>query len=460
MLEQTEPKQGAGEQLVPQSTGPAAAPKKTHDINVDALRDEFIINTQPVADALRKSGKATEATQLEQAAKIIGVSVGTQPQQQPVLGDALKGDSVGNVLKNIWEVIDKDPDLKNMSQAQSLRKSGKALDDAGLLNITVRNGVVVSFVSNFAENFASAQQAIPKPEQKPVAVKESAASAARVQQAGASAPAPAAPVVSVEQTLKAPAPSQPTQEKAASLLSPSLLEKAKELHQQSIERRGKGFTKEDLPASLLAKMGVQISDLEKSGQLQKLLSGQKTDLISSFSLRNEHGEAVPFAAKLVLKRDEAGAPSLQFDLPKHQLIIPEQILGKEITPAMRKQLATDGVVPLSDGFRDGKGQTFAAYVAVDKEMNRVVAVRREGIVVPKQLMGVTLEPAQQKLLLEGKPTKIEGMLNTKQQLFDAVVQLDPVKRQLTFREATPHAAKEIKKEVKQEAPASRPRVRL
>ncbi|WP_324680861.1 topoisomerase C-terminal repeat-containing protein [Hymenobacter sp. GOD-10R] len=454
MIEQTEPKPSAGEQQVSQTTGPAAAPKKAPLVNIDTVRDEFITNAQPVADALRKSGKEVAATQLEEAAKIIGVAVGPQPAQR-VAGDSLKGDSVGNVLKNIWDVIEKDPTLKKLPEAKNLRKASDTLDGAGLLNITVRNGVIVSFVSNFAENFANAQQHAPKPEQKPAVVKESLASAARVQQMPAKSTAAPVSVAPVEQPAKVP---PQTQEKAAALLSPALMEKARELHQQSVSNQVKGFTREDVPAETLAKMGVQVSDLEKSGQLQKLLSGQKTDLISSFSLRNEQGEAVPFAAKLVLKRDEVGAPSLQFDLPKHQLIIPEQILGKEITPAMRQQLVSDGVVPLADGFRDGKGQTFAAYVAIDKDMNRVVAVRREGMILPKEVLGIKLTSEQQKLLLEGQPTKVEGMTNSKNQLFDATVQIDPVKRQLNFRDVTPHVAKEIKQEAKQEAPRSRIRL--
>ena len=404
-------------------------------------------NAQPVADALRQRGKVVEATQVEQAARIIGLTTATLPQASQ--NDALKGESVSQVLKNIWDVIDKDPELQKLPQAQNLRKAGQALDSAGLLNITVRDGVIVSFVSNFAENYRQAQRRAGKPDdQRPPAVQ----------------PAPTPKPARVEQQV---APSVIPAEQAAptaaagptSLLVPEVLQKAKALYQEKnagLTPPSTGFTKEDLPAELLAKMGVPVDELEKSGQLQKLLSGQKTDLISSFALHNAHGEPVPFAAKLVLRRDAAGAPSLQFDLPKQRLVIPEEILGKQITPQMKEQLTTHGVVPLSEGFRDGKGQTFAAYVAVDQEMNRVVAVRREGIALPKVLLGVTLSAAQHQSLVEGRPTRVEGMTNTKKQLFDALVQLDPIKRQLHFRQVTPHVPK-IDQQV---AVTSRPRVRM
>ena len=589
MSEQIEPKPRVGEPPVPQTAKPVGATKKPTPINVDETLDEFIKNAQPVADALRKRGRGEEAAQLEQAAKLIGVAVGT-PQQSPppqlAQGDALKGESVRDVLKNIWDVIDKDPELQKMPQAQALRKSGKALDEAGLLNITVRNGIVVSFVSNFVENFSRAQQVVPASiEKKPEVVKESAASAVRVQQPAAEQdPATAAvllqsaekPAPTLAYTRYAPTPDtglietrkvighpldqlnvaitatgqfglnpQVNQERLigdgmkslekffdyqmpagphklakvglaepgqmeltaegwkvvrkgqltltdtagnvyrpqqlaaaaaqssapalvaieaapATLLLPEALEKAKALYKATHIHdapAGMGFTKEELPTQLLAKMGVPVEELEKSGQLQKLLSGQKTDLISSFSLRNEQGEAVPFAAKLVLRRDAVGAPSLQFDLPKHRLVIPEQILGKEITPVMKEQLIRHGVVPLADGFRDGKGQAFAAYVAIDKEMNRVVAVRREGIALPKEILGVPLNPQQYTQLLDGRPTPLVALRNEKGQLFDATVVLDPVKQQLTFRDAKPHLAAQQTERVEPVA-AVRPKVRL
>jgi hypothetical protein len=607
MSEQTEPK-SAGEPQAPQTVGPATAPKKPALINVDETRDEFIKNAQPVADALRKSGKVVEAAQLEQAAKVIGMAVGTQTQQQT---DALKGESVSNVLKNIWDVIEKDPELKKMPQAQSLRKSGQALDGAGLLNITVRNGVVVSFVSNFTENFNMAQKGVAKPADKrdPSIVLESAASAARAQQpAPAAQPAAvvqaptdkAAPVVqtpaekpaavvqqvtvaqqssqaekptpspvlqfthyaptpdtgvienrkvvanpmdalnvgiaadgrfgvnplvnqgrligdgmkSLEKffdyemptgglkiakvglaepgqmkqtadgwevvknvyrpTQKASAPAQQVaqaattvattnpvpapEEKVASLLSPALKGQAQALAEKNLAARStnaQGFVRQDIPFDLLAKMGVQAAELEKTGQLQKLLEGKKTDLIPSFSIRNQDGEPVPFAAKLVMVRDAQGVASLHFDLPKHQLQVPKQIQGQPITSVMKEQLQKGGVV-LTTG-ADGQ----ATYLTVDKQMNKVVAVPRAGFEVPKVLHGVALQPEQRNELLEGRPVRLENMVYNNRR-FDAVMQLDPIKRIILAQQPKFHDTPKqvITAASREEAVSSRPKLRM
>ena len=225
--------------------------------------------------------------------------------------------------------------------------------------------------------------------------------------------------------------------------------------------QGTAFTVADLPAELLARAGVPVAELERTGQLQKLLSGKKTDLIPDLLLAGPDGQLTKFAAKLVLDRDAQGVATLRVDLPKRELVIPPQVMGKEITPAMQEQLKTTGVVPLADGFRDGKGQAFAGYLAVDQEMKRVVAVRPEGITLPREVYGAKLSPEQHKLLLEGKPTRVEGMTRPgEKQLVDALVQLDPLKRAFVFRDTTPRPVPEQVIAQAQTSPTRRPGVRM
>ncbi|GAB3307734.1 topoisomerase C-terminal repeat-containing protein [Hymenobacter tenuis] len=435
----------------PLSTGSPKSPQKPAsqgEINPDELRDEFIRHAQPVADALRKSGQTVEATQLEDAARIIGYSVGTPPAQQQPLGNSLQGAPVSEVLKNIYLAIEQNPALKNMPEAQSLRRAGEKLDKAGLLSITVRNGVVVSFVSNFADNFSRAQKTDTA---RPTKASEGPQSRlvpppARDSPTGTTSPAPAAMVPS--ETPKSASP------------APALSHPAPPTKQATRIAQGKGFTLADLPLEQLAKMGVTVERLQQSGQLQKLLAGEKTDLIQGLVIRTGQGEQVPFASKLFLHREAlGGTPKLRFDLPKHQLEIPEQVMGKELTPAMRQELQTRGRLPLMEGFTDGQGQPFTAYLAVDKDLNRVVAVRREAIALPQELLGVLLSPEQLRQLAEGRPATVQGMRNSKNQLFDATVQLDPVKRQLTFADARPSQAPRIEQQP-EVAPAPRPRIRL
>ncbi|MGI4734818.1 MAG: DUF3945 domain-containing protein [Janthinobacterium lividum] len=623
MPEQTKPAPGKEEQAIgaPEAQGhdntarilanarrameASAAPVR----KMDEDRELFVLNAQPVADALRKSGKPAEAKQLEEAAQAVHATKGLGPEvagrKRAVAGEAPEEKSLKDVMAGIFATIDKDPALRALPATQALRKASDSLEGAGMLNITVRGGVIASFASNFADNFGrthklaqaaegpaphvvSTPQQLPPPARRgdagpsaampvPTAAPLAAASPAvdRMAPAGPSAPAataapkpepPAAkqaspaPVAPTPAPIPAPtptpgaartevlytaappdsegllsgrvlkeqpahnalfrlvvdakdpnraillpapgaedriknslhdaldnayalralpeaskphlvveAPTQLTRTEAgwrvtekgsvsfsetpvqyeakqaapaaavpapAPSIAPALAPPAAQVAQPG------SYSRADIPEALLAKLGVPVSELQRTGQLDKLLTGQKTDLIQGFALTGQSGEPVLFAAKLVLQRDADGVATLKIDLPKHNLVIPKEVMGKEITPVMQAELQQNGVLPLTTGFRDAKGQPFTAYLAIDKEMNRVVAVRPQGINIPKEVLGVQLAPPVRRQLLEGKAAALVGMTNSRNQAFDATVQLDPVKRQLTFREVRPHQVTE------------------
>ena len=725
MAENIEPKTGSGQkapypvaranqqarpdtELGQESIKPVQAPAQVKPVTRPAAkaktpvdeRDEFIRNALPVAAALRKAGNPEEAKKLELVANAILQTKSMERAPAPEQAQSpAKEESIKDLLASVYKTIDQNPALKNMPEAKDMRRAGNKLDKDGMLNITVRNGVVVSFVSNFTDNFSRTQQASAT-EPKPAVAQATPAVGAVTQSIEAPAsqvvampaptvqaiptPTPAAQVVAVpaaavqetapkfqaypaytrfapstetgvveprklssnaspqlnvamsdkgefginpqinqqrligdgisslskffdyqlptsglkiahvglaepgqmKQTEKgwevvtkgklaltdtagnvfkpkmgeaqtiAPTPAetiaqatsvqQPAPSKGEVLytsgppdlkgnIQPIIMSSqqafysiyqiqvdardpnraimlpapgadasiiaaldvststayqvpgAREAHEKflsvqtpaQLERTANGwkltvkgamsfsatesvyqaqktapvqqadaqptpatpFTRADVSGEELARVGVQVADLDKSGQLQRLLEGKKTDLIP-FVLPTSDGVAVPFEAKLVLQRDAQGVASLRVDLPKYELEIPKQIMGKDITPAMQVQLQANGVVPLAEGFKDGQGQPFAAYLAVDKEMKRVVAVPREGISVPREVHGVKLSAEQTKQLLEGRPTRIQGMTNSKQQLVDATVQLDPLARKLTFRDSQPRVAQE------------------
>jgi len=657
MPEQTESTSGAGDQQVRQPTAALPTPEqqvqgtpaqmkpttrpagKTKTPTDD--RDDFIRNAVPVAAALRRSGKPDEAKQLELVASAILQTKSLErtpaPEQQQATG---KEESIKDLLASVYKAIDQDPALKNMPEAKEMRRASNKLDKDGMLNITVRNGVVTSFFSNFTDNLSRTNK-VAAPQERPVVapaaptpevvapapVVEAPAPSVvaapapaddqqlkvatiqltynnpeelgrgmpdvlskRFQDAGASAevlstkPAMVAgqsvSEVKVSYRLDAPGidkvsalldaaaimrgsklqempgdqqarkdaaqqqgqvqTQRPVQHPTYTLFAPStengIIDSRKAIPQDGpqfnvamsdkgefginpkvdqkrligdgiesmsqffdyalptsgfkiahvglaepgqmkqtekgwevvtkgklaitdtdgnvfkpqvspaqqvaptaiaapVQQPATAFSQADIPTELLAKMGVPVAELERTGQLQKLLDGKKTDLIQGFTVPNQTGEPTQFAAKLVLDRDAQGVVTLRVDLPKRELEIPQQVMGKEITPAMQEQLKRTGLVPLTEGFRDNKGQPFAGYLAVDQEMKRVVAVRPEGLNVPEMVYGVKLSPDQHKLLLEGKSARIEGMTHPKEkQLVDASVHLDPLARKLVFRD--------------------------
>ena len=678
-------------------TRPAAKAKTPTDD-----RDDFIRNALPVAAALRRSGKPEEAKQLELVANAILQTKSMERTPAPEQQTPSKEESIKDLLANVYKAIDQDPALKNMPEAKEMRRASNKLDKDGMLNITVRNGVVTSFFSNFTDNLSrtnkvdapqvkpTVAQGAPAPEVVAAAVEVPAPSVVatpaptddpnvkvatiqltfnnpeepgrgmpdvlskRFQEAGARAevlstkpalvagqsvsemkvsyrldapdidkvsalldaaavmrgsklqempgdpqarkeaagqahehlaqPARQQPAQTeqptregVQQLVAQPAPpfqTYPAYTKFAPSTENGVIDSHKAIPYDSqhlnvaisdkgefginpkvdqqrligdgigsmskffdyalptsgfkiahvglaepgqmketekgwevvtkgklaitdtegnvfkpkmseaqaitptpaatvaqpapvqqpapqVVAQGKAFSVSDLPVELLAKVGVPVTELERTGQLQKLLDGKKTDLIPDLMLAGPDGQPTKFAAKLVLDRDAQGVATLRVDLPKNELVIPQHMMGKEITPTMQQQLKTTGVVPLAEGFRDSKGQALAGYLAVDQEMKRVVYVRPEGLSVPEQVYGAKLSLEQQKSILEGKPTRVEGMTRPgEKQLVDALVQLDPLKRAIVFRDTKPRQVPEQVIAQAQTPPTRRQGVRM
>ena len=718
MPEQTEPTSGASDQQVRQPTAALPTPEQQVERAPGPVqmrpttrpaakaktpaddRDDFIRNAVPVAAALRRSGKPEEAKQLELVASAILQTKSLERTPAPEQHQTpSKEESIKDLLANVYKAIDQDPALKNMPEVKEMRRASNKLDKDGMLNITVRNGVVTSFFSNFTDNLSrtnkvdapqakpAVAQGAPAPEVVAPTVEAPAPSivatpapaddpnvkvatirltfnspeepgrgmpdvlSKRFQDAGASAevlstkPAPvagqsvselevsyrldatdidkvsalldAAAVMrgtklqempgdqqarkeaagqaherlaqqsrqqqqaqteqqaqaqtreKVQQLVAQPAPpfqTYPAYTKFAPSTENGIIDSRKAIPHDSqhlnvaisdkgefginpkvdqqrligdgigsmskffdyalptagfkiahvglaepgqmketekgwevvtkgklaitdtegnvfkpkmseaqaiaptpavtvaqaapqVVAQGKAFSVSDLPVELLAKVGIPVAELERSGQLQKLLDGKKTDLIPDLILAGPDGQPTKFAAKLVLDRDTQGIATLRVDLPKNELVIPQHLMGKEITPAMQQQLKTTGIVPLAEGFSDGKGQALAGYLAVDQEMKRVVYVRPEGLSVPKEVYGAKLSPEQQKSLLEGKPTRVEGMTHPgEKKLVDALVQLDPLKKAFVFRDTTPRQVPE--QVIAQTPPTRRQGVRM
>ncbi|MDF7815505.1 MULTISPECIES: DUF3945 domain-containing protein [Hymenobacter] len=207
-----------------------------------------------------------------------------------------------------------------------------------------------------------------------------------------------------EQVIPAPAVVTPA------ATSPSVAAPAAAPTQQpTVPARAPKFTEADIPQKVLATMGLTVADLKASGQMEKLLKGEKTDLLAMQASGKEGQEPVKFDAKMVLHREANGSATLKMELPKRQLEIPNEIGGQPFTPEQRKQLETEGTAGLVRGLKDEKGNTYNGYVGIDKEMNKVVVLPENKVSIKDTIAGVKLTPEQSKDLREGKAVALSNM---------------------------------------------------
>jgi hypothetical protein len=188
-----------------------------------------------------------------------------------------------------------------------------------------------------------------------------------------------------------------------------------------------GFTLAELPLAKLDLLGLDVAGLQASGQLQKLLNGEKTDLIAMRGGWQRDKPLVPFDGKLLLHRETNGSATLQVELPKHTLVIPEGIGGQLFTPEQRQRLETDGSAGLMRDLLDAQGNRYNGYVGVDKEMKTIVILPESNVTLPDKIAGVQLSLAQRHDLREGLSVELVNMERADGSLFTGTVQLHAAK---------------------------------
>ncbi|UOR07764.1 DUF3945 domain-containing protein (plasmid) [Hymenobacter aerilatus] len=222
------------------------------------------------------------------------------------------------------------------------------------------------------------------------------------------------------------------------------------------------FQANEVPQKVLASLGLNLAELTGSGQLQKLLSGEKTDLLPMQVAGKEGQEPVKFEGKMVLHREADGTATLKMELPQEKLVIPNEIGGQPFTPEQRQRLETEGNAGLMRGLKDEQGREFNGYVAVDKAMNKVVVLPESKVTLHDTVAGVKLTPEQSHDLREGKVVTLANMASGNGgQKFDGTVQVNaakacievkPAAHELSQRQA-PRAEQTVKATTPTVAPA-------
>jgi hypothetical protein len=194
------------------------------------------------------------------------------------------------------------------------------------------------------------------------------------------------------------------------------------------------FKETELPKDKLALFGLNIATLRDSGQLEKLMNGEKTDLLAMSGGAQRDKPLVPFEGKLQLHREANGSVTLNVELPKQRLVIPNEIGGQPFTPEQKHNLETTGSAGLIRGLRDAAGNPYNGYVGVDPKMNTIVILPENKVTIKDEIAGVKLSPEQSHDLREGHLVHLPNMKQPNGgQSFDGTVQIHAAKAGVEVR---------------------------
>ncbi|MGI4824403.1 MAG: relaxase/mobilization nuclease domain-containing protein [Janthinobacterium lividum] len=186
-----------------------------------------------------------------------------------------------------------------------------------------------------------------------------------------------------------------------------------------------GFTLAELPLAKLDLFGLDVAGLQASGQLQKLLNGEKTDLIAMQGGGQRDKPLVPFEGKLSLHREANSSVKLEVELSK--TMIYKVIGGRSFTPEQRQRLEAKGSAGLMRDLIDAQGNRYNGYVGVDKEMKTIAILPESNVTLPDKVAGVQLSLAQRHDLREGLSVELVNTESADGSPFTSTIQIQAAK---------------------------------
>ena len=180
----------------------------------------------------------------------------------------------------------------------------------------------------------------------------------------------------------------------------------------------------------LDNLGLTRERLEQSGELEKMLNWQKSNLLT---IAVPIGDTTIYTeARLAFRTDDNGNVGLAIHPLRKEPQLDFPYMGYKFSPEEKEALLATGNLGKTIEVTPKTGEPFSAYVSIDPQTNEIIALRADRVNIPKEIKGVTLSDAQYKDLVEGKAVKVEGMTAKSGKTFDATLQVNAERKGIEF----------------------------
>ena len=181
---------------------------------------------------------------------------------------------------------------------------------------------------------------------------------------------------------------------------------------------------------MLDNLGLSREQLEQSGDLDKMLNWQKTNLVT---IAVPIGDTTIYTeARLAFRTDDSGNIGLVAHPIRKEPQLDYPYMGYKFSADEKEQLISTGNLGKTIEVTPKNGDPFSAYVSIDPQTNEIIALRTDRVNIPKEIKGVTLSDAQYKDLVEGKAVKVEGMTAKSGKTFNATLQVNAERKGIEF----------------------------
>jgi len=174
------------------------------------------------------------------------------------------------------------------------------------------------------------------------------------------------------------------------------------------------------------KYGITREGLEKSGNMDKLLDYQKSDIMPVAMKFDE--ETLRSDARFSLRKQDDGTFLPNIHLIRHKPDLERPYFGIKFTEEDKQNLLKTGNLGRVAEAEFKQGEKTPVLLSLDRQTNELVAFRKEWLKVPDAYKGVTLNEEQKQKLSGGEKVELKGMISTKGKPFDGEVQFNADKR--------------------------------
>ena len=172
--------------------------------------------------------------------------------------------------------------------------------------------------------------------------------------------------------------------------------------------------------------GITRESLEKSGNLEKLLNYQKTDLMPVALKFDE--ETLRTDARFSLQKQDDGSFKPNIQMIRHKPDLERPYFGIKFTEDDKNNLLTTGNLGRVVDVEFKKGEKTPVLISLDKQTNTLATFHKEWVKVPDTYKGAKLDEEQKQKLINGEKVEIKGMISAKGKPFDGEVQFNADKR--------------------------------
>lgn len=182
----------------------------------------------------------------------------------------------------------------------------------------------------------------------------------------------------------------------------------------------------------LADFGITKEMLDKSGALQPMLKGFKSN--DAFPVEMNLGSVILKAdARLSLRHDKDGNVVLAIHGIRQQPELEKSFFGHHFTEQDKNNLLNTGNMGRLAETKDYRtGETSLCYISLDKVTNELVSMKAQYVKIPDEVKGVQLNDEQKQQLREGKAIHLDGMNAKSGKTFSSYVQINADKRSIEF----------------------------